>query len=466
MAQANLGLKQLDRRRESLETAVNEGEVSERDFELIDEFSAYDLGQNAERTVSNHILMLRKTAERADDELAEMDAEQICNLLRRFQAGIHPDVKDGGVVIKNYVSALRKFYRFHNDLAVSNDRDIDIDSDYSGRDLSPSDLLYVDEVEDLLQAARRRNIRDMAAIAMMLATGQRIDAVRTLRLKHLHVDDSTMEVELNEKEGNLKGASGARPLLWAKHYVRPWYEAHPHRGNPEAALFPPEQFGKNLRDGDPEHRSKVMSDRGFRRMVRKAGEEAGLEKNLYPHLLRHCAITRMVAEGLSEQQIKNIAGWHGDSSQFETYVNLHENAALDSVRESLDYPVSESGPPVIGRPSLDECPSCKDSLPAGTERCPTCQTALTSKEAAQGTPDRKPDVDDITRSVQDMNVAESLRVIEAVQERIDEIGGILEQEYLLPQEEVDKARNDTADSETDADVLQAMLKFMDEERED
>ena len=383
-----------------------------------------------------------------------MDAEEICNLLRRFQAGIHPDVKDEGVVVKNYVSSLRKFYRFHDNLAVSDERDIEVESDYSGRDLSPNDLLYVDEVDDLLQAARRRNVRDMAAIAMMLATGQRIDAVRTLRLKHLHVDGPTMKVELNEEEGNLKGASGARPLLWAKHYVRPWYEAHPHRGNPEAALFPPEQFGKNLRDGDPEHRSKVMSDRGFRRMVRKAGEEAGLEKNLYPHLLRHCAITRMVAEGLSEQQIKNIAGWHGDSSQFETYVNLHESAALDSVRESLDYPVSESGPPVIGRPSLDECPSCKERLPGGTERCPTCQTPLTSKEAAQGTPDRKPDVNDITRSVQDMDAWETVQVIKALQGRLDEI-----QQYARENADTMMPPGDDMEPEEafpDVDVVEAL----------
>lgn len=88
-------------------------------------------------------------------------------------------MKDDGQIVKNYVSALRKFYRCHDDLPADDD-EIGIEEDYNGRELSPDDVLYAPEIDDLLEAAQRENIRDMAAIAITLAVGLRVDAVRTL----------------------------------------------------------------------------------------------------------------------------------------------------------------------------------------------------------------------------------------------------------------------------------------------
>lgn len=379
----------LDRKRERLDESHDCGEITDGDYDLIAEFISYDRGENKDRTVANHVAVLRATAVRSDVPLAEMDADAVNDLLERFKAGIHPDVKDEGIVVKNYQSALRKFYRHHGHLNVDDEREIDAeDDDYNGRDLSPGDVLYREEVDELFDVARRRSIRDLAALALMLSTGLRIDAVRTLRLKHVKTDGPTMEITLNQQEGDLKGASGSRALLWAKHYVRPWYESHPYKGDGEAALFPPEKNGNNFRSGDRRHRKEPMKDRGFRRMVHARAEEADLGKKVYPHLFRHSAITRMaVDDDLSEQQIKNIVGWHGDSSQFEKYVTLADEIATDSVREALGLPTSESGTPVVGRPTLDRCPGCNDQLPANTERCPTCKTPLTHSEAEKESPE-------------------------------------------------------------------------------
>lgn len=401
------------RQRDLLDADAESGAISPADADAIREFMAYDENINKPGTVASHITTLRNVAKRADTELVEMTDAECHDLLRSFMTGTHPDVKDSGIVVNNYVSALRKFYQHHDDLGVDGTA-INVDEDYSGRDLTPEDLLYKDEVDDLLAAAQRASVRDMAFIAVLLATGQRVDAVRSLRLKHISRDGPVMEITLNTAEGDLKGASGSKPLLWAKHYVRPWYDSHPHKGNPDAALFPATRNDPTGAAPDADTwKVEPMSQSQCRYIVQERGKEAGLDKNLYPHLLRHCAITRMAIQDLSEQQIKNIVGWSPDSSQFGTYVTLADEIVTDSVRASLGLPTSESGAPVIGRPSLDRCPNCDDQLPPSTERCLTCQTPLTHAAAEAAPADVADDkMHESYRDAEDMDTVEKVQLLD------------------------------------------------------
>lgn len=413
------GTKRLRRAKDTFERS----DMNNEDYEAIRSFIRADEGKHTENTVANHLQHIRRLAERTDTPLTELSEKGANDLLQQHQSGSHPDVKDSGVVTTNYITALRAFYKFHRDLDV-NSRNIGIDEvtgermdkDYSGRDLTAEDMLYKDEVDDLLAAAARASIRDEALIALMLATGQRIDAIRTLRLGNIRVDGPAMEVELNTEEGDTKGASGSKPILWAKDYVRPWYENHPYEGNPDAALFParhPEGGDKSAIDFTTE----PLSDDRLRTMIKKRAEEAGIDKDVYPHLFRHSAITRMAAqEGLNEQSIKNIVGWSEDSSQFGTYAHLSDELATDGFREALGYPTSESGPPIVGRPSLEECPNCGDRLQEGSERCSTCQTPLTHEEAEKGEP-IPPDPSDVAEHFSDP--ADAMELMEELKEQME-----------------------------------------------
>lgn len=409
--------QKMDTEKRRLDESLDRGDITSGDYDAITEYIAFAQGVGETSTARNHLVSLRKTAERSDTPLVELDLRSLLKLLKNFQAGTHPDVKDGGIVVLNYVSALRKFYRYHDDLGVPDD-EIEIEEDYNGRELRPEDLLYKDEVDALFQAAQRRNVRDLAFIALVLATGQREDAVRTLRMKHVAYDGPTMEITLNTEEGALKGAHGSRPLLWAKHYVRPWYESHPHKDNPEAALFPPANSDKNQYTAGEEwefDETEPMKSSSVRSMVKRRAKEAGLEKSVYPHLLRHCAITRMaMQERLSDQQIKDIVGWSADSSQFATYVTVAQQLSSDSVREAMGLPTSKTGAPVVGRPSLERCPNCGDRLPEGDERCVTCQTPLTHG-AAQEEPLEGPveqGVREHYREAEDMDTVEKIQMLD------------------------------------------------------
>lgn len=368
--------KEVERQHELLAKNVENGEITESDADAIRAFIRSKRGSRASTTLKNYMTYLRATARRSETPLTEMSVADIENLLNTFRDGSHPDVKDKGIGVSGYQKTLRVFYRHHDHLGIVPE-DIEIDQQ-PGRNLNADDLLFQRDVEALLQACR--NLRNRALLMLMLATGQRLDAVRTLRLKHVRTDGRTMEIQLNEEEGALKGANGTRPLLWSKHYVRDWYENHPHSGDPEAALFCPfpDKVGKNepaSEEGEP------LKGQTIRDIINRIADRAGLEKNVYPHLFRHTAITRMVLEDIHPQNIKRMVGWTGDSDQFETYVSLADDMNNDALRRAHGLPTSDEGIPVIGRPELERCPECNDELPSEAETCTTCGTPLTHSAA-------------------------------------------------------------------------------------
>jgi integrase len=408
MARGDYRRGEVERQKQKVKESTEAGNITEADAKAILELGRFEEGDKADSTVRNHMMQARVAAERADIPLLDMTNNDLEELLKAMKSGSHPDVEDGGIAVRGYQATYRVFYRYHDSETAVDWDAIDLDPSTS-RDLTVEDLLYEDEVDALLNAARRANIRDMAFIALALATGQRVDAMRTLRLKHVNTDGPTMSVQLNTAEGSLKGASGTKPLLWAKHYVRPWFESHPYKDNPGAALFCSGTTAGNGSQG-PE---APMSGDTIRRMLRRRADDAGLDKDVYPHLLRHTAITRMVLEGLSQQKIKRIVGWSPDSSQFGTYVHLADNLTTDSVRRELGVPTSDTGTPSIGTPQLDKCPECNDDIPADGERCPTCQTPLTSLEAEEGDPGQSP-----AELVADMDDDEKMDLLDALRDEI------------------------------------------------
>jgi len=357
--------------------------IADADYEAIIGFwKRFDRGESARTTQETHLSNLRKAAERLDGTLIEADADDLGRLMAEYKSGSHPDVKDSGLVPNPHQAVLRVFYRWHSDLGV-NPEDIDINSDYSGRDLSPADLWTADDVDAWLDATRtggNLGFRDRAWFTLALATGQRIDAIRSLRVKHITEQGPTMDLTLNEDDGQLKGASGTRPVLWAKHHLRPWLENHPFREDPEAGLFC--VIRGRGRNRLPEGRVREPLDGDtLRGKFRDTAKDAGIQKPTYFHILRHTALTRMALSDLPEQRIKYTAGWDPDSSQFSTYVHLADELTNDSIRESLDLPTSGVDHPVIGRPTVERCPECKDQLPEDTTTCTNCGEPLTYADA-------------------------------------------------------------------------------------
>jgi len=359
--------------------ALADGHITRDTYDAVMEFQTHDEARDISvATVASHLFHLRKVAGAMDEPLTDADLTDVLAVLNQFRSGRHQAVKDDGIGVRNHQKALRVFYDYRDDLGVDPE-DIELDEE-EGRNLAPDDLLFQEDVNELLKACYD-DPRMRAYIAVALATGLRADALRTLRLRHVEEDGPTMTIRLNTEEAALKGASGSKALLWSKHYLREWLDVHPYADDDHAAVFCAYPGAPNT-DGTGD----TVHDQTIRDHINRIADRADIEKNVYPHLFRHTAITRLALEDLNEQQIKQTVDWDGDSSQFSTYVTLADELTNDSVRDKLGYPTTPGGTPIIGRPTLDRCDECGDGFPEGAERCPTCGEPLTHRAAEDDAP--------------------------------------------------------------------------------
>ena len=110
-----------------------------------------------------------------------------------MRAGNHPAVKDGGLSnnsVRNYQAAVRRFYRYHTDLEVDAEDIVLVTGDDTHVD--DRDMLTKDEIEAIRDAAEHP--RDLAIFDLLLYTGQRNTAIRSLRIKNIDLDEGVYYV--------------------------------------------------------------------------------------------------------------------------------------------------------------------------------------------------------------------------------------------------------------------------------
>lgn len=373
-------------------------------------------GQNSVNTLVNKATVLRKTGERAETPLMDMDYDDVQSLLVAFKRGTHPDVKDGGFsdeYHRNIRTHLRQFFEHHGREWAE---DIHVGATTGGK-VTAEHILTKDEITALFDAAQRP--REKALLGVLLATGQRIGAVASLRIGDVDLSGRTGTIHLNDDAIGLKGASGPRPLIWATEYVKNWLDVHPKRDDPDAPLFCAVKSGQmGGRDGRSVEWEvgDAMSTHHYSRRLKRVAEDAAVDREkVNPHNFRHTAVTRMARDGLSEQKIKWMVGWGEDSSQFRRYSHVTDDQMMNDILAEYDLAEPETG---IGTPDLSECPRCNAALggPVDAEFCPGCGLAL-SQTAAASVDDAR---DDAMTDLADPETTDDQR--ETVKHLIDAIG--------------------------------------------
>jgi integrase/recombinase XerD len=174
--------------------------------------------------------------------------------------------------------------------------------------------LTEDEVEALLAAVvgdTARSLRDRAIVETLYATGVRISELVGLDRRDLDLDDGLVRVlGKGSKERIVPIGRSARDALTA--YLadgRPQL-ARPDRsprGGGEAVLL-------NVRGGR-------LSRQSCWKIVRTAGERAGLGARLSPHVLRHSCATHMLERGADIRVVQELLG-HASLSTTQVYTKV------------------------------------------------------------------------------------------------------------------------------------------------
>lgn len=177
------------------------------------------------------------------------------------------------------------------------------------------EILSIEEVDLLLRQPSERTpkgIRDKAMLEMLYATG-----IRVSELIHLEITDVNMQMGyINcrdaEKERIIPFGNAAKRALQA--YL-----------NGIRDSFLRDEHSKILFTNCS---GKPMSRQGFWKVLKAYAREAGIEKDITPHTLRHSFAAHLVQNGADLKSVQEMMG-HSDISTTQMYLNMNVHKIRD-----------------------------------------------------------------------------------------------------------------------------------------
>lgn len=359
----------------------DEDNISRADKQLIFEFldandpnrNTYQMpdGQNKTYgTLARYASSLRQVTRSLPKSLPNTTVYDINTLMDDYLNGDVEGVKDQGLTsgsVRNLQGPMRRFYIYHNDIGVNAD-DI-IFADQEEPSVDPRDIFATEDVQKIRDEAKRRGSRNACLVDLLLYTGQRRSAILNLRLKDVLPDEGIFY--LNVSEGDLKGASGKRPLLGAQKSVRDWKRQHP-TGDPEDYLIT-----TTMLDSPQTTPGDKLSPSATRNQLKRIGKAVDISKPINPHQFRHYFVTVCKRNyGMDDATIKHLIGHKPDSTVMEsTYQHLTDEDYIKDAEEKFGIREPEEDSPLT--PSV--CDVCQEPLENSWHSCPHCGTDYTPK---------------------------------------------------------------------------------------
>lgn len=176
------------------------------------------------------------------------------------------------------------------------------------------DILTTEEIEALLSQPNPEDpmgSRDLAILSILYATGIRVSELCTLGI--YDVDDDRIKVMgKGSKERLVPIAEKAVQAL--DRYLGGFRDQFGIKG--EKALFV-------TKKGRPLDRVTVW------KLIKKYGKEAGIEKNISPHTLRHSFATHLLENGADLRVIQEMLG-HASINSTDRYTHISTNQLQQS----------------------------------------------------------------------------------------------------------------------------------------
>lgn len=295
--------------------------------------------------------------------------DDVKQVMQAFNDGTTTTVESDGIKkssLTSYASSLRRFYHYH-DCAVIPDEIPMPQSE--GTSINPEDMLTREEIQTLRTTPS--NPRDKLIIDLLLYTGQRNNALRTLRVKDINLEAGTYRY--NTEVDGLKGADerdGNRPLLGAINAVRTWLNEYHPDPQPDHYLITQQPSYRAVNPSEPVSRdmlSRVMID---------TKSDADIDKPLHPHAMRHNFVTICKRDyDMDDDDIKYLIGHRkGSNVMSTTYSHLSGADHTKNAQEAWGLRDTEDNSPLT--PNF--CTVCDEPMPSETAKaCPNCGTVYT-----------------------------------------------------------------------------------------
>jgi integrase len=329
-------------------------------------------------TVRNHLGIPLDWENEEGDKLREEEIEEL-------RVPLHEAVKEEWVssigdlsqerdwtdgTKRNYGKAVRSFLEEVEDDVCAKKEDINLATDDSGGKIDEDDILSLQEARTLIDEASNR-LRDQAMFSVLLDLGLRISALCALRVKDFDFNEGARvgEITLNDEALGQKGSGGRTHVATiSSGHIRSYLRnEHPRPDEPEAPLF--HKIGRHYNPDKPSDDGSV-SPAMFRRRMRRLARDTDIpERKLYPHNMKHSAVTIWALRGLSDREIEYRAGWARESGQLKRYEHLTGEDINNQILDTFGIEHEDSTTTIA---AIDSCPNCNVSVDTGMRYCPQC----------------------------------------------------------------------------------------------
>lgn len=176
-------------------------------------------------------------------------------------------------------------------------------------------VLSSKEVELLLEqpkAVDLKGIRDKAMLEFAYATGMRVTEIINLNIEDVNLKEGYVSCTNANKQRNIP--LGAISINALKEYIK---KARPYliKSEDEKSLF------VNIN-------GKRLTRQGFWKIIKYYKEQAHIEKDITPHVLRHSFATHLLQNGADLKAIQAMLG-HSDISSTQVYMQFQDGALKD-----------------------------------------------------------------------------------------------------------------------------------------
>ena len=261
------------------------------------------LARNTITSYSRDIRKLAKFAETQRKNIADLTSPDLQKFVRTLNSSnLCP------ASVRRVVACTRGFYRFlmREGYAKKNPAEDLVGPRADSR--LPKDLTW-DEVEALIHqpdTTKAVGLRDRALLELLYATGMRVSELLALRPENLNLNRGYL-VCLGKGNKERVIPIGEQAVFWVSKYSR---EARSKilGKRPSNALF--------VTSWGP-----TLSREKFWKKLKQYALDAGLARNVTPHMLRHSFATHLLKHGADLITIQQLIG-HADVSTTQIYTNI------------------------------------------------------------------------------------------------------------------------------------------------
>lgn len=181
-------------------------------------------------------------------------------------------------------------------------------------------VLTSQEVELLLEQPKTvdlKGIRDKAMLEFAYATGMRVTEIISLDISDVNLKEGFVTCKTASKQRNIPlGAISVKAL---KEYIK---KARPYliKNEEEQSLF------VNIN-------GRRLTRQGFWKIVKFYKEQAHIEKDITPHVLRHSFATHLLQNGADLKAIQAMLG-HSDISSTQVYMQFQDEGLKNVYRKA------------------------------------------------------------------------------------------------------------------------------------